>query len=158
MPRILGIDPGPTHSAIAIWDGAVASDAELLENESVFDKLFGFRPEAVAIEQIRGFGLRVGNETFDSCEWVGRFHQFCKALLTPCYLVPRKTVVVNLCGHARAGDKEVREALVERIGIVGTKKSPGPLLNFTSNHTRSALAVAVTYHDSLARPDVLKVT
>jgi hypothetical protein len=42
----------------------------------------------------------------------------------------------------RAKDPNVRQALLDKIGPVGTKKNPGPLYG-VSGHGWSALAVAV---------------
>jgi len=43
----------------------------------------------------------------------------------------------------KAKDANIRQALIDKLGPVGTKKSPGPLWGVKS-HIWSALAVAVT--------------
>ncbi len=156
MPRILGIDPGNTQTAVVLWNGTSVLTFAILKNEGVCNYIFGMNPDAVAIEQVRGFGLKAGNELFDTCWWSGRFFQFCTALLVKCVMLPRKTVVVHLCDQPRAGDTEIRAALIERIGPVGTKKTPGPMLGLTSSDLRAALAVAVTYYDSMSKPEIIQ--
>jgi hypothetical protein len=42
----------------------------------------------------------------------------------------------------RAKDANIRQALIDRFGAVGTKKMPGPLFG-VSSHYWAALAVAV---------------
>jgi hypothetical protein len=150
--RILGVDPGPVNSAVAAWDGKAVLMAEELSNEKVFDRIRGEYVEygsTVAIERLRGFGMTAGNEVLDTVEWVGRFQQFCIERDIVCVLIPRKTVVLALCETSRAGDKEIRAALEYRVGPIGTKRSPGSLALCPNTHTRAALAVAMTYLDSL---------
>ena len=97
---------------------------------------------ALAIEMIASYGMAVGREVFETCVWIGRFKQ---AYPDPdaVKLVYRKDVKLHLCGSARAKDANIRQALIDKLGPVGTKKAPGPLYGVTS-HAWAAVAVAVT--------------
>jgi hypothetical protein len=74
--------------------------------------------------------------------WIGRFQQ---AWRDPeeVRLVYRREVKLHLCGSMKAKDANVWQALIDKLGPVGTKACPGPLYGVKS-HARSALAVAVT--------------
>jgi hypothetical protein len=58
-------------------------------------------------------------------------------------LIPRRDVKLTLCGSARAKDTNIRQALIDALGEVGTKKNPGPLYG-VSGHYWAALGVAYT--------------
>jgi len=72
---------------------------------------------------------------------IGRFAEVSRGSAS---LVFRRDVKMHLCGSARAKDANIRQALLDRLGPVGTKKAPGPLYGVKS-HIWAALAVAVTY-------------
>lgn len=96
-------------------------------------------------------GMTVGQEVFDTCVWIGRFWEI--ALRSGGYepkRIYRREEKLNLCGCLSAKDKNIRQALIDRYGVVGTKKDPG---FFYVNGTKfakdmwAAMAVAVTYFD-----------
>jgi hypothetical protein len=146
----LGIDPGTTHSAFCIFDGARVLDSGWIENDAMRNRLlnprlgFAVQPDTVAIEMIASYGMAVGREVFETCLWIGRFYECSPA---PVGLLYRKDIKLHLCGSARAKDPNVRQALIDRFGPVGTKKNPGPL-HGVSKHIWAALAVAVLAHDA----------
>jgi len=147
---VLGIDPGSTESAYVLWDGNRIVLFGDLPNEKILARLadewsYGWTGERIqlVIEQIRGYGITAGNETFDTCWWSGRFFEGCRGAAA---MLPRKTIATHLCGHARPGDKFIRQALMDRLGAPGTKRQPGPTYGVTG-HAWSALAVAVTWWD-----------
>ena len=97
-------------------------------------------------------GMAVGHEVFDTCRWTGRFQQAVyQRGIYPAHmqLVRRNAVKLALCGTPRAKDPNIRQAIIDRFGTVGTKKNPGPLYGISS-HKWSALAVAITLADSLS--------
>ncbi len=142
----LGIDPGPVESAFVWWD----TDAEkVVRLESV--AVFGINPftigpllkgvDRVSIEWIECFGMAVGRETFQTVAGIGWFASLVsdhKVLR----LVPRRSVKMHLCNSMRAKDANVRQALIDRFGKVGTKKQPGKLYG-VATHYWAALGVAV---------------
>ena len=144
---VLAIDPGPEQSAWVLWDGSRVLGQGIEANKDVLEmvesSLGGYGPD-FAIEMIASYGMAVGESTFETCVWIGRFIQAGHP--TPATKVYRREVKLNLCGSMRAKDANVRQALIDRLGPQGTKKEPGPLYGIKS-HTWAALAVAVTYLD-----------
>lgn len=149
--KILGIDPGPTQSAYVIWDGAAVLKSEILPNIEIIRYLEpGLMLKACAIEKIACYGMAVGAEVFETCVWTGRFIERWREYggMGDPVRIPRLDIKVNLCKSAKAKDANVRQALIDRLGPVGTKKAPGPLFGVTS-HCWAALAVAVTCADQM---------
>lgn len=142
-PTVLGIDPGTLESGYAVYmpgGGVLASG--VLVNEDMIAVVKASDADLLAIEKIVSYGNVVGNETFDTCEWIGRFQQVWP---TPNEVVKVKRIDVKkvVCGNGRAKDPQVRAALLALIGPQGTKAKPGPTYGVKS-HAWSALAVAVT--------------
>lgn len=143
MRTILGIDPGTTESAYILWDGTVKEkgflpNAEILFMLRMLHNEGTWRPNGIAIEMIASMGMAVGQETFDTCLWIGRFIE--RAHIKP-RLVYRKEIKMHFCGTPRAKDTNVRQSLIDRHGAPGTKNNPGTLYG-VSKHIWSALAVA----------------
>lgn len=137
--RILAIDPGTSKSGVVLWeDGKVRSSTEMA-NDSVLEEIACFRGE-VAIEMIASYGMSVGKETFETCLWIGRMIQ-CADEPEVTRLVYRREIKIYLCGTMKAKDGNIRQALIDKLGPVGTKKTPGPLYGI-SGHLWSALAIA----------------
>ena len=140
---VLAIDPGPEQSGWCTFDGArlhacgIAKNAELLAAVRV--NLHS--ADDLAVEMIASYGMAVGREVFETVLWIGRFQQ---AWRDPegVRLVYRHEVKIHLCGSLRAKDANIRQALIDRFGAVGTKRKRGPMYGVRS-HTWSALAVAV---------------
>ena len=138
---VLGIDPGTTQSAYVLFDGSRVLGGDIVENAVLRDLLRddGIGPhDAVACEMIASYGMAVGKEVFETCVWIGRFVEACRR---PVRMVFRKDVKMHLCHSMRAKDPNIRQALLDKHGEVGTKKSPGPLYGIKS-HLWAALAVA----------------
>lgn len=142
---ILAIDPGTTQSGWCEYNdrrvlrsGVESNSIMLLHVKSL--SITGVY--SLAIEKIVGMGMVVGQEVFDTCIWIGRFQQ---AWRDPdaVRLIPRRQVKLHVCGSPQAKDKNIRQALIDKLGPVGTKANPGPLYGVTS-HAWSALAIAVT--------------
>ena len=143
---ILAIDPGPDKSAYVQWDGARVRDAQWVENcvlRSILSKTLAERECEVAIEMIASYGMAVGADVFRTCVEIGRLVEVADRNGVEPMLVFRKDVKLHLCGTPRAKDANIRQALIDKHGIVGTKKNPGPLFGIKS-HMWAALAVADT--------------
>jgi len=101
----------------------------------------------LAIEKIVSYGNVVNNDTFDTCEWIGRFQQ---AWACPDEVVKVKRLQVKqalgLKGSAK--DKDVNAALLSAIGPKGTKKDPGPTFG-VAGHAWAALGVAYAAYRQL---------
>ena len=150
--RTIGIDPGAVNSGFVVYDSdsETVLDKELAPNICIAQLIENHRDtaERVIIEQLRGYGLRVGNDTFDSIWWSGRFAEAAVRLGLEVYMAPRKDIVKTICDNGNAGDKGVRDALIDRFGPVGTKKAPGKLYGISS-HMWAALAACVAHADGL---------
>lgn len=135
---IVGIDPGPVDQSCILFDSLekrVLSVDTFKPNE-LPEALFKHH---VAIEWIESYGMAVGQEVFRTVFQIGRMQQ----QLGPVRLIPRRDVKLTLCGSARAKDTNIRQALIDAIGVVGTKKNPGPLYG-VAGHYWAALGVAYT--------------
>jgi hypothetical protein len=152
--NIIAIDPGHTHSAYAGYD---AGGRHLLWFDKVPNGDLLFRlvermfpaVDTLVIEQVASFGMAVGAEVFETVFWSGRFAQAWIDAGGEFDRLKRMDVKMHLCGHPRAKDANIRQALIDLFGpgkelAVGTKKKPGPLYG-VSNDVWSALAVAVTW-------------
>jgi len=102
--------------------------------------------------------MPVGREVFETVLWIGRFVEAANQAGREAELIYRKDVKLHLCQSTRAKDGNVRQAILDRFPRVGggatpqvgTAKQPGPLYGCRS-HVWSALAVAITRHDSLIK-------
>jgi hypothetical protein len=143
----LGIDPGPVESAFVWWD-SVAEKVIRLESIPAFGiDSITIGPllksvDCVSIEWIECFGMAVGQETFRTVAGIGWFASLLYDRTWSLRLVPRRAVKMHLCHSMRAKDANVRQALIDRFGPVGTKKQPGKLYG-VATHYWAALGVAV---------------
>lgn len=164
---ILCIDPGTTHSGVVVYDGekVLYSNAEM-ENYTVLDFILNgeisvgrkqtYQYECLVVEMIQNYAKVVGEAVFETVLWTGRFIQVANSANIPCQKIFRKDVKLFLCGTARAGNANVRQAIIDmfpKVGggktpSIGTKKQPGPLYDMKS-HAFSALALGLLYYDRL---------
>lgn len=148
MTTILGIDPGNEESGWCLYhtDGAVFGSG-VKPNEIMLEEIRHSAADALAIERIASYGMAVGREVFETCEWVGEFRGVWRLRCKSAHLIYRKDVKMHLCGSPRAKDANIRQALIDLFGgkerAVGRKASPGPLYGIKS-HAWPALGVAVT--------------
>ncbi len=156
MMKILGIDPGSRESGFVVWDtiDLRALSFSHTSNDVIFRLIEKESPktiDAVAIERIRGYGIVAGDDTFDTCEWVGSFKTISEIRGIPVHLIPRKDIKRHLCNTTTTNDKYIRMALIDRLGPVGTKSHPGPLYGISGHrgHLWAALACAITCSDML---------
>lgn len=155
--RVLAIDPGNTESAFCV----VGSDAlrpltfAKLPNEEVL-RIVRILPTAiieadvVVIERVASYGMAVGRDVFETCEWLGRFTEAAISRGIPVEYVYRKDEKLHICGDVRAKDSNIRRALIDRFAEhdlqngKGTKKKPDFFWGFAAD-IWAAYAVALTY-------------
>ncbi len=148
MP-IVAIDPGTTESAFVVWVNGKVDCAEIIPNETMAGRVRELHIGCLlAIEQVESYGMAVGREVFETVWWAGRFAEAFAYRGGEFRMVPRRTVKLHLCNSARAKDANIRQALIDRFGPVGTKKAPGVLYGIAS-HKWAALALAVTVADEV---------
>lgn len=165
--KVFAIDPGNVYSAYAAieeyleGDYRAESDYRFLEfgkfenrrcMEIMLDWLDRqYHPDRVVIERIQSYGMAVGAEVFQTCEWVGRFSQEAEKFC-PVEYVYRKDEKLYICGDMRAKDANIRAALIERFAKKdkkngrGTKKDPDVFYGASADMW-AALAVGVSYLD-----------
>lgn len=153
--QILGIDPGPANSTYVLAEFSARSLLDTgisicgvseLGNEDMLEKLRNTADAIVVCEKIACFGMAVGKEVFETCEWIGMFRLRLRDSGVNLEMLTRMQCKMNLCQSARAKDANIRQALIDRYGEVGKRSAPGPLFGIAS-HAWSALAVAATWHD-----------
>lgn len=152
--RVIAIDPGPEQSAILEWDGARIVSHRIGDNDSVRAQLDAEADASllVVLEQVESFGMAVGRDVFQTVFETGRMYEFVQPP-TRRMMLPRRAAKMHLCASVRAKDSNIRQALIDRFGgnggrrtAVGVKSAPGPLYGIRS-HEWAALALAVTAWD-----------
>ena len=138
----IGIDPGPrSHGVVVVKpDYSTIEGMDLSTDElyATLQRLSVFSKVEVSCEWIQSYGMKVGKEVFETVFQIGRIYQSC-----PMRLIPRLDVKLHICGQARAKDANIRQALIDRFGMPGTKKNPGRTYGMRA-HLWQAFAVAVT--------------
>ena len=144
MSLILAIDPGTTQSGWCIFDNKKVISAGVHDNAEMLRTIVQVRDFdwTLAIEMVASYGMPVGREVFETVRWIGRFQQAWRDPEAVRF-VYRKDVKIHLCGSMKAKDANIRQALIDKLGPVGTKAAPGPLYGVKS-HAWAAVAVAVT--------------
>lgn len=144
---VLAIDPGPVQSGYVLFDGQRAITSGVMGNDDLLRIVADDRSDVLAIEKIVSYGNIVNNDTFDTCEWIGRFQQ-AWACPDEVVKVKRLQVKQSLGLKGSAKDKDVNAALQRDIGPKGTKKDPGPTFG-VSGHAWPALGVAYAAYRQL---------
>lgn len=139
---LIGIDPGPLVQSFVIFDGKRVVSSGNVSVEELCVILQENPGLLSACEYIDFMGMAVGAPVFSTVFNCGRLY----SAATIMRLIPRRDIKHHLCGSHRAKDANVRAALIDKVGPVGTKKQPGPCYG-VSTHLWAALAVAVTATD-----------
>lgn len=147
----LGIDPGPVDSAYAIIDHDYRPvDFDKINNLALRDTLpILSRGCTAAIEKVACYGMPVGAEVLETCEWIGRFTERSSVPLQPVF---RLNVRLHHCHSTKSKDSNVRQALVDRFSPgaanygKGTKADPGWFYGFRADIWQAA-ALAIYLAD-----------
>lgn len=137
----LGIDPGPTYSAFVEWTGTEIGAKGIVETKDLVSTIKDI-DAPWAVEHIASYGMAVGKEIFETCYWIGELRLAARQQGIMFLPVFRKQVVLHHCLSPRATDSNVRQALIDRLGPPGTKKSPGATYGVAKDMW-SALAIAL---------------
>lgn len=127
--KIIAIDPGNIESAYCIIDAKTYKPLEFnkIKNETLevgFWNQNQYKIDKLVIEMIASYGMAVGKEVFDTCVWIGRFIELASLQAIEVEYIYRKDEKMNLCHSMKAKDSNIRQALIDRFGKVGTKKNP----------------------------------
>lgn len=151
IPTFIGIDPGPTKSALVYLNGnnvrgciepnhVVLSALEIVTRED----------HLLAIESPEPFGKRVGWDIFETIYWTGRFYQ---AFPFKAVRYGRGHIKTAITGRRSAKDSDIRSAMISRFGgservAIGNAKAPGPLYGIVRDMWQG-LAVAILFRDEV---------
>jgi hypothetical protein len=150
--RILAIDPGTTESGVCVMDNLKPIFFSKMRNEQLLTNIEKRAYDNVVIEMVASYGMPVGAEVFETCVWIGRFHQEALTITDDITYITRNTVKHNICHSSKANDATIKQALVDRFARgqgnhgKGTKKAPGFFYGFKKD-IWSAFALGVTYID-----------
>ncbi len=158
---VFAIDPGNVNSAYAVMKERDGKDYELVEfgkfpNKKCMEKMIDwaarqYPPEVIVIERVASYGMAVGREVFETCEWIGRFSQEAEKYV-PVKYIYRKDEKITICGSMKAKDSNIRQALIDRFATKdfkngkGTKKDPDYFYGVSAD-CWAAIAIACSYLD-----------
>lgn len=152
MTIVLAIDPGNVKSGWVAFDTTAMLPLQFGKHDNeymlrVIDKwtIGADAATLLAVEQIKSYGMRVGDTVFETCVQSGRMMQrwlentaqeFDQILR-----VPRTTAKSTLGLKVTTKDKDIRRAIIDRYGgDEATKK--GGVLHGVAGDVWAALAVA----------------
>lgn len=152
--RILAIDPGLRHSAYCLMDADSLRplDFDILPNEDLRHLIRQMEFEEgdrAAIEMLQSYGNLIGRDVLETAFWVGRFFEALVRRCGPPALIYRMEERMHVCHSPRAGDAEIRRALIDRFCDHdfrtgrGTKAAPDWFHGFRAD-IWAAYAVGVT--------------
>lgn len=153
--KLVAIDPGNVESAfVCIDDQYKLYEHKKIRNEELINRIEDLSRicDRVVIERIASYGMAVGRSVFETCEWIGRFTQMAVEHSLPVDYVFRIDEKMAICRDARAGDTNIRRALIDRFAQhdlrtgKGTKKNPDYFYGFAKDEW-AAMAAAVTFLD-----------
>ena len=163
--KVLAIDPGNTESGWCLMDGNYQLiEAGKEKNEDLRTRLqfhtssLGNDLYGVVIERVASYGMAVGRDVFETCEWIGRFTEIAKIDQRLVEYVYRLEEKQRLCHDSRAKDTNIRKALIARFAKhdvktgKGTKDNPDYFYGIKAD-AWMAIAVAVTYLDRICEAD-----
>lgn len=145
---IMSIDPGNIETAYCLIDKETQEPLEFnkIKNDDVLEIIKEYNFDEIAIEMVASYGMSVGETVFETCLWIGRFIQKAEDKGIKITKIYRKDVKINLCNSMRAKDSNIRQALIDRFGVVGVKDNKGFFYGFKAD-IWSAYAVGITYID-----------
>lgn len=161
---IFAIDPGTEESGFVFYNHPFIPRKGKIKNKLILDIISESAFDILVCEMIASYGMPVGQTTFETCVWIGRFLQLAELKGKHTALVFKKkynpeigaeSVNQCICKNNKAKDKNIRQAIIDmypatgggKIPPVGIKSNPGPLFGI-SGDMWSALAVAITYKKS----------
>ena len=158
--KVLAIDPGNIESAYCVVDAETLrpESFDKVPNEKLRDMIPWFGAGMVVIERVASYGMAVGRDVFETCEWVGQFAATARMASLPVDYVYRGEEKLHICLDSRAKDPNVRRALIDRFAQhdlkngKGTKKRPDFFYGFAADMW-AAYAVGLTYIETRVRSD-----
>jgi hypothetical protein len=159
---ILAIDPGNAETAWCEIDANSLRPLRFAKESNEVVRRFitsEVNISAVVVERVASYGMAVGREVFETCEWVGRFTENALCCGIPVYYVYRKEEKLHICASPRANDANIRRALIDRFASTdlkngkGTKKNPDWFYGFSAD-VWAAYAVGLTFIETHPRTEI----
>lgn len=154
--KILAIDPGNEQSAYVIMGDADFRPQAFAKVHNAGMRLVIMNEsqnvDYVVIERVASYGMAVGRDVFETCEWVGRFSEIAMERGCEVAYIYRKEEKEFICHDSRAKDSNIRRALIDRFAGhdlkngKGTKKNPDFFYGFAKD-CWAAFAVGYTYFE-----------
>lgn len=145
---ILAIDVGTTETGYCLMDKDTYKPIKFgkIGNEELLKIVKEEKYDELVYEEFQSYGMPIGVSTITSITWNGRYIQSALDREKKVSFVYRKDEKMNLCHSMKAKDSNIRQALIDRFGEVGVKKSPGFFYGFKKD-IWAAFAVGCTYLD-----------
>lgn len=165
--RVFAIDPGSKKSALCVMDAETLRPvfSYIKDNDELLTNLYSMntdKDDMTAIEMLQSYGNLIGKDVLETAVWIGRFYE---ALLQKHgkhpNLVFRMEEKMHICNNSRAGDSNIRRALIDRFCDHdfrtgrGTIKNPDWFYGFKAD-IWSAYAVGLTYIETRLKADIQK--
>ena len=136
--KVLAIDPGDIQSGFCVLDSETLRPIRVGKelNATCLLMVQVERYDLLVIERVASYGMPVGREVLETCEWVGRYTQ---AATAPVGYIYRKEVVLHICNSPRGNDATIRRALIDRFAThdrtngKGNKKHPDFFFGFRAD-------------------------
>lgn len=147
--RVLALDPGDTQTGYCFIDVDTLRPLRFgkEDNQSVLLLVQLEAYDLLVSERVASYGMAVGRNVFETCEWVGRYTQASHA---PVVYIYRQEEKLHICHDSRAKDSNIRRALIDRFAQHdlkngrGTKKKPDWFYGFKKD-VWAAYAAGITY-------------
>ena len=157
---ILSIDPGPRDSAYVKWntDSCTIIAKGKIPNSEMKNIVIEGDYDEMIVEKMQCLGMAVGETVFETAYYIGAIVERANPKsIGFVRTVQRGKIKMHHCGSMRAKDANIRQAVIDRLGEPGTKKSPG-LTYGVSADIWSALAIALYHADTRDKwsVDILK--
>ena len=158
--KVYAIDPGNIKSALCVIDAETLRPLRsCIENNEtlhryIVKELQMEEGDDVAIEMLQSYGNLIGKDVLETAVWIGRFYEaFLRKIPisgSAPTLVFRMEEKMHICRDPRAGDPNIRRALIDRFCKhdfrtgKGTTKNPDWFYGF-SKDMWAAYAVGLTH-------------
>ena len=157
---VLAIDPGNRESAYCVIDKETLKPLRFgkVKNSELERMMLAYMKNwsnalvysEMVIERVASYGMAVGKDVFQTCEWTGRFVELALLPQVPVSYVYRKDEKMHICGDSRAKDANIRRALIDRFAThdlkngKGTKDNPDFFYQFKAD-CWAAYSTGLTY-------------
>lgn len=146
--EILSLDVGTSESAYCLISSDNYKPIKFgkIANEELLKIVKAEKYDELIYEEFQCYGMPIGESTIKSITWNGRYIQSALDRGKNVFPIYRKEEKMNLCQSMKAKDSNIRQALIDRFGEVGTKKAQGWFYGFKKD-VWAAYAVGTTYLD-----------